>query len=73
MGCDGINVDSYREFSSLGGHTNFRKDSLECWKRRAGLDTSGRVPGGDRDVAQQRINLEAIGHHCGKHFQLSHK
>ena len=29
MGGDGINVDSYREFSSLGGHTSFRKDSLE--------------------------------------------
>ena len=29
MGGDGINVDSFRGFSSLGGHTNFRKDSLE--------------------------------------------
>ena len=72
MGGDGIDVESFRRFSSSGGHNNCRKDSSEFWVRRVGMVTIGIIPGGGRAVDRQRIHSEAACHHCGAHFQPAH-
>ena len=47
------------------------KDSLKFWGLRAGMATSGRNPGSNRDLTHQGINSEAKGHYYCAHFQPS--
>ena len=72
LGSDGINVDRYRGFPTSGGQKKCMKDSLEYWGWRLGIATSGRISGGDRNVSHQRINSEAVVHHCDTHCQPFH-